>query len=258
MILCPKCSFDNELGRIFCHQCGAKLDLDKIKPTSGPGRIVRRKKQASPRRLWRIAIEVVMLAVFIWVIYLMTRTPEIQPLRPTNADLMATDNKRVSLERVIYQGKPMATAYQLKITTAELNTYLNSKGWDKPVKQGFNVVPIALRVELNRGVVTLSFLGTARWGEGLSKKIFLSYTGLPSIHDGHFEFAPVAASIGDLPIHPAILAHTSLMQNYFQQLFNKLKGEKELLDQLSSITVERDDILLVYQSKNNTPAPTRR
>jgi hypothetical protein len=48
------------------------------------------------------------------------------------------------------------------------------------------------------------------------------------------------------------------MHNYFQQLFNKLKGEKELLDQLSSITVERDDILLVYQSKNNTPAPTRR
>jgi hypothetical protein len=257
MIICPKCSFDNELGRIFCHQCGNKLDLDKIKHTSGPGRIVHRKK-SGPRRPWRIAIEVVILALFIWMIYLMTRTPEIKPLKPTNADLVATDNKRVSLERVVYQGKPLAAPYQLKITTSELNTYLNSKGWDKPPKQGFNVVPVALRIELNNGVVTLSFLGTARWGEGLSKKIFLSYTGLPSIQDGRFEFAPIAASIGDLPIHPMILAHTGLIQHYFQQLLSKLKGEKELLDQLSSITVERDDILLVYQSKNNKPAPAGR
>ena len=42
MIECPKCHFSNELGRIFCHQCGSKLDLTKVKAPSEGARVRRR------------------------------------------------------------------------------------------------------------------------------------------------------------------------------------------------------------------------
>jgi len=82
MILCPKCSFDNEMGRIFCHQCGAKLDLDRSSRRADRAGLVRRKEAAPPRvrgASGASGIEVVLLAVFIWVIYLMTRTPRFSP-----------------------------------------------------------------------------------------------------------------------------------------------------------------------------------
>ena len=258
MLVCPKCSFDNELGRIFCHQCGAKLDLDKIKPTSGPGRIVRRKRRGGWKRVVGWIIEGGLMAAIVWCLYLITRTPEVQPVKSINAEVLAADNKRIALERAIYQSRPSPTGLQLRLTPAELDTYLNSKGWDKPPDHGFRIEPIALRVELHDGVVTLKYLGTAKWGEGFAKKIFLSYTGLPSVKDGRFEFAPVAAAIGELPIHPSILRQTGFIQNQFQHLFAKLNDEKELLDHLNSILVERDHVLLVCQPKGGAAAPARR
>lgn len=32
LIKCPKCGFENQLGAIFCRNCGEKLDIEKVKP----------------------------------------------------------------------------------------------------------------------------------------------------------------------------------------------------------------------------------
>ncbi len=32
MIKCPECSHENQLGAIFCRNCGAKLDIERIRP----------------------------------------------------------------------------------------------------------------------------------------------------------------------------------------------------------------------------------
>jgi hypothetical protein len=104
----------------------------------------------------------------------------------------------------------------------------------------------------------LNFLGTAKLGGALSKEIFISYTGVPTVEQGHFEFKPIAAAIGQLPIHPRVLQSTSLLQNYFARLLGKLDHEKNLLDQLTSISVDRNRILLMYQPKDaGTKSTTR-
>ena len=36
MIKCEECGHDNALGAIFCRECGAKLDIDNIKPSLDP------------------------------------------------------------------------------------------------------------------------------------------------------------------------------------------------------------------------------
>ncbi|HPN84380.1 MAG TPA: zinc ribbon domain-containing protein [Victivallales bacterium] len=32
LIKCPKCSFENQLGSIFCRNCGEKLNIDSVRP----------------------------------------------------------------------------------------------------------------------------------------------------------------------------------------------------------------------------------
>ena len=45
MLICPKCGYDNELGRIFCHSCGDKLDLSNIKPATAAEKKLRKAKR---------------------------------------------------------------------------------------------------------------------------------------------------------------------------------------------------------------------
>ena len=64
MLICPKCGNDNELGRIFCHQCGDRLDLSSIKPPSVAER-KRRLFRAEAIRSTRFLINLVILGVLI-------------------------------------------------------------------------------------------------------------------------------------------------------------------------------------------------
>ncbi|MGD0652032.1 MAG: zinc ribbon domain-containing protein [Verrucomicrobiia bacterium] len=254
MLICPKCNYDNELGRIFCHQCGAKLDLDKVKPTSRGGKIIHHRKQRTAGRIVNRVIGIVILVLLIWGIYLICQVPDIQPVKPTNAVLLAADSKRLALEQLLLQKR----LFEIEITAAELNAFIDSLGLEKHAGSGFTVVPVTLQVELGDGTLKLNFLGIAKLGDALSKKIFISYTGVPTTEQGHFEFKPIAAAIGQMPIHPKILQSTSLLQNCFGRLLSKLDHEKSLLDQLTSISVDHNHIVLKYQPKGDGKTPTPR
>ena len=104
MLECPKCHFNNELGRIFCHQCGNKLDLDKIKPPSKATRVRRRVTRGALHAL-RVTIELAVVGVLVLGIALMCMVPNIQPVEPTNAELVAADTKRMDLDRLVRDRK---------------------------------------------------------------------------------------------------------------------------------------------------------
>ena len=67
MVICQKCGYDNELGRIFCHSCGTKLNLSEIKSVSQGGKSLARKKAGgigkTIGRMINIAILVVVVSV---------------------------------------------------------------------------------------------------------------------------------------------------------------------------------------------------
>jgi len=257
MLICPQCGYKNELGSIFCHQCGAKLDLEKIKPANGV-KIVRRKGRWTAQRVVVRMAWIVILALLAWGIYSICQTPDLQPVRPTNAELLAADNKRLALEQMILQKKANVDGFTMKVTAREINAYINSLGLEKRTSGGFAVVPISLRVELGDGTVTLNLLGEARLGSSLSRKIFLSYTGVPTTERGSLEFRPVAAAIGQLPIPQSILRSTGFLQGYFGRVLGKLDHEKSLLGQLTFIKVNPDHVLLRYQSKSDAAKPAAR
>ena len=248
MLTCPKCSFQNELGRIFCHQCGTKLDLDQVPHQTPGGDRIRRKRRMTPLRMLRRAIDVAVIVLAIWVIYLICQVPNIRPVQPTNADLLAGDNKRLALEQIELQDR----AGTVEVTGAELNGFIGSMSFNKSRGGGLETTPVVLRAELGDGVVTLDYIAELHVGNVFTKRIFMSYTGVPMVQDGFFDFQGVAASVGDLPIHPKILDGTTSIQDTFAKLFSRFSHEHKLLDQLASISVNNKRILLTYKPKSST------
>jgi len=254
MLICPECGYKNEMDSIFCHQCGVKLDLGKIKPADGI-RIVRRKGRWTAQRVVVRIAWILILAFLVWGIYSICQTPDVQLVRPTNAELLAADNKRLGLEQMILQKKRYVGGFSMQVTASEINAYINNVGLEKRTSGGFAVVPISLRVDLGDGTVTLNLLGEARLGSSLSRKVLLSFTGVPTTERGSFEFSPVAAAIGQLPIPQSVLRSTGFLQGYFGRVLDKLDHEKSLLGQLTSIKVNPGRVLLRYQSKSDAAKP---
>src|SRR2546422_2604318 len=122
MLQCQKCGFDNELGRIFCHQCGTKLDLTQIKAPGHGGKKLRRKGDWSVRKIVKWVVDLVLLALLVWGIYLLCQVPEVRSIKRTDADKDSATAKKFELEQHINQKKPV----QMTITDGELNSLIHS------------------------------------------------------------------------------------------------------------------------------------
>jgi hypothetical protein len=243
MIACPKCGFDNELGRIFCHQCGTKLDLNQVKPPSQGGPKIRRRRKWTPGSIVTRIVEVIVLAGLVWVIFLMSQVPDVKPIKSTNADLLGADNKRLELDQLVIHEKPGT----IEVTEAELNAFIGSLSFGKPKGAGLEFVPASFQTKLDNGTVELIYVGDIKIGTAFTKRLYLNFTGVPVVEEHYFEFRPVAAYVGQLPIHPRLLDVTSFIQNAFGRILIKLDHERELLEKLNSITVKSGKAVLTYQ-----------
>jgi hypothetical protein len=250
MIICPKCQYDNELGRIFCHSCGTKLDLARIKPPS-EGAKIRRKIKRGASRTVRMLIEVAITGVLVVCIWLMCLTPEVKSTPPTVAEADVAEKKREDLETLV-EGD---TGGKIEAKEAELNSYLTANGFvkDKP-GEGFQVSPVALHATLEDGAVKVEFRGTIHFGSTFDKGLYLGYEGVPALENGQFVFRPTGGWLGKLPIHPWLLKNTGLFDNYMGRLLVNLTADRQLIEKLSSITVTHEAVEFV---KDGPPAPVK-
>ena len=240
MLICPQCGNDNELGRIFCHGCGTKLDLSSIKPPTAMEKKARRIKRGAMRTL-RIAVDLIILGGLILGVTLLCLAPSVTPVQPTNKDLVGSDARRIDLEKLAKGHK----SGQVIVTEGQLNAFFNQKPFEKPTGQGIELTPIALRASFSDGCVKVEFLGTAHFGTTFDKNLYLRYDVRPTVTGGKFVFKPIGGWIGKLPIHPAILAATSFFDTRFSRLFGELGEEKALLDNLTAIEVTEESATLI-------------
>lgn len=248
MLPCQKCGHENELGRIFCHQCGTRLDLSQIKAPGHGGKKLRRKGAMTPGRIIRWGIDAVIVAILGWGLYLMCQVPALRPVKHSDEEAQAANDKKFELEQHINQKKP----YQITFSESELNSLVHSFHFEKREGSGIRVEPTELQLELGDGVATSVFVGKMMLGP-MEKEIYVRYTCAPKLVDGRMEFVPVSGAVGDLPIHPKILSSTGALQNYFRSLFGSLSQEKVLLDQLTSVSVGGGQADLAYVPAGTKP-----
>ncbi|MGA2604086.1 MAG: zinc-ribbon domain-containing protein [Verrucomicrobiia bacterium] len=243
MIVCSKCGYDNELGRIFCHSCGAKLDLTEIKSPSQGGKSLRKRIKGGAGKLVSRVVSIAILAVVVVALFLACQVPNIRPISTSSEDLVLSDKKRAALDNLVVEKTPNSIA----VTEGELNSFIQTLGFQGGSAGTLQVVPTKLQLELGDGVVTAVFLGKLHVAGSVEKQIYLSYTGVPTIEDGHFVFKPTAGAVGALPISSWLLVKTGLFDHCFAKLFVNLDKEKQVLDSLSSISVTSESAVLNYQ-----------
>ena len=73
MIKCQKCGFENQMGSIFCRECGEKLDMDAIDPNKLQKDVDKEKLRKATKKkikgLISALISILVIAAFIFVVF---------------------------------------------------------------------------------------------------------------------------------------------------------------------------------------------
>ncbi len=245
MVICSKCGYDNELGRIFCHSCGAKLNLSEIKSPSQGGKDLTKKKKSRAGVMLGRLVQIVILLAIIGAIVLALQVPVLRPISTSSEDLNSIDRKRFELDGLNLSKTPLA----ISVSETELNAFIDTLGVQKVEAKGPSIIPSKLQIELGDGFVTAIYVGKIHLGASFEKQFCLTYTGVPAIESGHFVFKLTGGAVGSLPIYPWILEKTGLFDRYYDSFFGKLGQEKQMLDALTSVSVTRKEVLLKYQPR---------
>lgn len=237
-LTCPQCSYVNEAERVYCHNCGAKLDRSllpkeddkktretiertrqRVKRMTNPGRGLEDVKSLFKTLAW---------AAVAAALYLMVREPDnIPPPVEGLADRLINSE----LMDVLESPQPRALQFSEKDINQHLATARSkTKGYMgiKFERAFARLEPSVLHIGMQQSL----------WG-------FPVYTGIGQklqIKGGRLVATPVAGNLGRLKIHPAIMEYASVA---FRQLWGAFTREKEQLDKMREVRIEKDRIIFV-------------
>lgn len=239
---CGQCGYENEAERVYCHNCGGKLDRtllpkaedDKTRETSDKARR-RIKKMTNPGgnpvvREFKALLSTLFWAAIVAGVVVALRAPQGVP-DPKGAGL----NRLVQSELMDAFESP--TSRQISFSEEEINGSLKQslKGKEGGLIPGLkfgrafvNIYNGATRVSTQQDLWGFPFYSSATY------KI--------SIKDGKFAPLLIGGSFGRLPVHPEVMQHLDWS---FDKLWAALKRERGYLDKLQSITATEGQLTLI-------------
>src|SRR3954466_2584462 len=109
-LLCPECRRENEPERVYCHDCGARLDRTAVRVKKEPIQDTHKrvKRMFDPQRakmqaLAREAVKMVVGAGFLALLVVMFLPPDVPPPKK---NLFLVSSLRVDLESMSMKGQP--------------------------------------------------------------------------------------------------------------------------------------------------------
>jgi hypothetical protein len=241
---CKECEYQNEPERVYCHNCGAKLDrsvlpkeeqIRRESPDRARKRIMKMTNPAASvlRRELGALVKTVIFAVLAAMLVQALREPENLPPAKSNAlpRLVASD-----LGNLADSATPQAGSF----TEAELNTYLKSKVMPKGSMPG---------VEVKRAYIDLE-PGTVRIG--LEKAIYGYSIYMGSLYhveasNGVLVVVNIGGNIGRLPIHPLIMERVSPWA--LGSLSDAMQREFALIKKMQTVLVRKDRVDMVSKGR---------
>ena len=238
-LVCPECRRENEPERIYCHDCGARLDRSILKKepekTEDAGATQRRvKSMFDPRgallkkRFFDIS-KLILGALALAGLIQMLRPPDL-PEKPKTPMLPVQIN--LDLENAaMTPGAP-----QLRYTDEQLNQYL---GYSLKSKQtalskylNFERAVVAFEQDLCRLTVERSLYG------------FPLYTSAyfnASIQNDGLVVKNRGGAIGRMPVHPMLMQYSGFM---FSDLATVVERERKSLAKLAAVEFQPKLVVL--------------
>jgi hypothetical protein len=227
-LLCPECQHENESERVYCHDCGARLDRSAVIPTKEPPNDTRKrvKKMFDPQRariraLFFKTSKMILCAGALAMVVQMALPPDVPP--PTKT-LMLASQVRLDMESAITRHQPP----QLDFNEDQVNAYLASA---LKTKQAALNKPF---LDFKRAVAAfhedMFMITVERSAFGYS--IFSSSGYSVRLAEGKLAVTPKAGYIGRLPLHPQIMQVAGII---FADVWSALDRDAKLVAKFGRI-----------------------
>jgi len=231
-LTCPECQRENEAERIYCHDCGARLDRSvlsnrKTAKTETAEELHKRMRGMFSQRRVRArlafikTVKIVLAAGAAAALVEILIPPDVPP--PVKTETLPPQIN-LSLETLTESRQPQT----MQFTEEAVNAYLGNAMKHKKEKLehpllGFERAIVAFTEGNCRVTMERSIFGYS---------IFTSADYDVQIKDGKITAAPKSAAIGRMPIHPSVLPYAGFL---FSDAVGAMDREHKLLNKVGSI-----------------------
>jgi hypothetical protein len=242
-LVCPECRRENEPERIYCHDCGARLDrtaLAKIAPKGEDAKETQRRlktmldpQRAKIRHVFFKTSKMILGALATAGLIQMLLPPDLPP-RPKSGEFPPQINLDIENALLNHQTAP------LQYTEAQVNAYLGGALRSKQAA-------LSKVLDFERAVAnfdeTVCRITAERSLFGFS--VYTSTVAKVSVQNGTLNTTNIGGSIGRLPIHPLLMKYSDVL---FADLWAALDREKKSVAKMGTIEFHPQAVVLVPKS----------
>jgi len=239
-LICPECRRENEAERIYCHDCGARLDRTALAKVAPKGEDVkdtqrRLRKMLDPqgvkmRHLFFKISKVILGALATAAVIQMLLPPDLPP-KPKTGEFPPQINLDLEKALLNHQTTP------LQYTEAHVNGYLANvvKSKQKALSKLLHFERAIAHFEETTCRITAerSLFGMSFYTSTSSKVV---------VQSGSLNATNIGGSIGRMPIHPAIMKYADAM---FADLWAALDGDRKSVAKMEAIEFHPEAVVLV-------------
>lgn len=247
-LVCPECQRQNEPERIYCHDCGARLDrsaLAKVAPKGEDPKETHRRlhKLFDPGRVkmrllfFKIS-KLVLGAASLAVLIEMLLPPREAPERVKNIELQQIN---LDLENAI----ATRSAAPLRYTDAQVNDYLVNVVKNKHAALSKFLEFERAFVKFDEGVCRITAERSL-----LGFSVFHAISNKVTMQNGTLTISTSGGSIGRMPIHPMIMKYGDIL---FTDLWAALERDKKTVSKMAAIEFHPKSVTLSAKSAGAAP-----
>lgn len=241
-LLCPDCRHENEPERIYCHNCGARLERGVLKKEREAAEVSAEESQAHLRKMLRpnrgegkrIAFKVAKLILGALVVGLLIQMLLPPDLPPAGDKTGFAPMINMDLLSAIEAHNPPRLTY----TQEQVNSYLASSvsRANSPAREG--LIPIQrFLVRFEEGICRVDVVHSLF---GLPLCIGSSYRVF--VDQGKIKASSTGGSIGRLAIHPAIMDGLNIL---FHKSWQVVARERQQIARLAGIEFHPQSVTFV-------------
>ena len=244
---CGQCGYENEAERVYCHNCGAKLDRSLLPKEAEGGAKTETPEQARKRigkmtnpktgggmREIKTAVNVLIYSAILAALFLITQKPDGVP--EVSKEL---PQRFISDEMMEVVNAPQPK--RVDFSESDVNGYLQQR---LKSKDGGSA-----GMEFKRAYVNL-LPGVIHIGSEQALFGMPFYSGVLyrlEVKDGKFTPVIAGGNFGRLAVHPFAMQYLDF---FFQKLWGLLPNERKQMDKMQTVVLQKGTITLV--SKGGT------
>ena len=247
-LVCKQCNFENEPERVYCHNCGAKLDRSLLPPEASkredPVLVQERvRKMVKPRNvslinqfknlLYSISLAAV-LAIIVVIIKPPDGLPNLDPSVVMDAPSITDD-----MDAAMQNGVAQRLTYKEDQVNAFLQSSLHGTKGEKAGALAMTFERVF--IHLGDGVVQAT---TQQSLFGLS--VYATTDRTFSVRNGVITSKPTGGSLGRLPIPARAMP---VFEVVFQPVTKALDRTLKLLGQMQAATVRKGSVELITPAR---------